>query len=90
MYVMPRLSKYDLIIRWDILQKLGMDLDFEDQVVRWNGNSASMKLPDCVNNFNYSIEERYALQAEDARVQLILDAKYEKADITQVVKTART
>ena len=34
MYVMPRLSKYDLIIRWDILQKLGMDLDFEDQVVR--------------------------------------------------------
>jgi len=80
------MSKYDLIIRRDILQKLGMNLDFEDQVVRWNGNSASMKPPDCANDFNYNIEESYALQVEDASAQRILDAKYKKADIKQVVQ----
>jgi len=51
-----------------------MNLDFEDQIVWWNGNSASMKLPDSANNFNYNIEESYVIQAEDARVQHILDA----------------
>ena len=86
MYVVPTMEKYDLIIGRDILQKLGMNLDFEDKVVRWNGNSASMKLPDCANDFNYNIRESFALQAEDARVQRILDASYEKADIKQVVQ----
>jgi len=45
-----------------------------------------MKLPDCLNDFNYNIEESYALQAEDTRVQLILNVKYNKADIKQVVQ----
>ena len=85
MYVVPKMAKYNLIIGRDILQKLGINLDFKDQVVRWNGNSASMKLPDCANDYNYNIEESYALQAEDARVQRILNAKYKKANIKQAV-----
>jgi len=41
-----------------------------------------MKPPDCENNFNYNIEESYALQAEDAHVQRILNAKNKKATLS--------
>ena len=59
------MSKYDIILGRDVMQNLGINLDFEDKVIRWNGSSANMKNPQSANNFNYNIEESYALQAEN-------------------------
>ena len=83
LHVVPKMSKHDIILGRDVIQILGINLDFEDRVIRWNGNSANMKSPHCANNFNYNIEESYALQAENSRLQRILDAKYKKVDYTK-------
>ena len=86
LYVVPKMSNYDIILGRDFMQKLGINLDFEDSVIRWNGSSANMKRPNCANDFNYNIEESYALQAENSRLQRILDAKYEKANLLEITK----
>ena len=86
LHVVPKMSKYDIILGRDVMQNLGINLDFEDKVIRWNGSSANMKHPQSANNFNYNIEESYALQAENSRLQRILDAKYEKANLLEITK----
>ena len=86
LHVVPKMSKYDILLGRDVMQQLGISLDFEDQVIHWNGNSANMKSPHFANNFNYNIEESYALQAENDRLQRILDAKYEKANLLEITK----
>ena len=86
MYVVPEINNYDLILGRDFLQKVGISLDFKNQKVLWNDIETSMKPPKCANNFNYNIEESYVLQAEETRLQRILDANYEKADLRKVVQ----
>ena len=86
MYVVPEINNYDLILGRDFLQKAGISLDFKNQKVLWNDIETSMKPPKCANNFNYNIEESYVLQAEETRLQRILDANYEKADLRKVVQ----
>jgi len=79
MYVVPKVSNYDVILGRDFLHKVGISLDFNNQLITWNDVSTSMKKPKSRNDFNYAIEESYVLQTDDSRLQRILDANYEKA-----------
>ena len=55
-------------------------------MITWNDVSTSMKKLKSANNFNYAIEESCVLQADDSRFQRILDSKYEKANLSEIVQ----
>jgi len=44
-----------------------------------------MKKPKTANNFNYNIEASYLLQ-DDSQLQRILDSRYEKATLNEIVQ----
>jgi len=86
MYVVLKVSNYDVILGRDFLQKAGISLDFNNQLITCNNVSTSMKKPKSTNNFNYAIEESHVLQNDNLRLQHILDANYEKANLNEIVQ----
>jgi len=85
MYIVPKVSNYDVILGRDFL-KVGISFNSNNQSITWNDVSTSMKKPTSANNLNYAIEECYVLQAGDSRLQHILDTKYEKTNLSEIVQ----
>lgn len=77
---------YDMIIGRDLLCELGLQLDFDKRLIKWQGMELSMRMPDknllqenhmneTQHNFlahEYTLESEHSLQATD-RIQEILD-----------------
>ena len=83
-HVTKHISKYDMIIGRDILQELGIILDFEECQIKWKNYFTPMKESERVNVSNYAAENIHAVQAETERIQRILDAKYEPASLLEI------
>ena len=85
---------YDMIIGRDLLQALKMTIDFEYQVLKWEGTSipmnktklAKVRKKDLNAIFQLATEPK-TVQDATARVSRILDAKYDKANLVEIVKT---
>ena len=91
----PGPHRYDMILGRDVMSELGITLDFKDQTMTWDDSTVNMKDPDTlsdlldpVNDFywNEDLNETEALQEASARLKKILDAKYEAADLDEVVR----
>ena len=84
MFVAPDLGNYDMIIGRDILTELGMELNFQNHTCKWDEASVPMRPHDATAADSYHVKE------EDdealARIQRILDAKYEAADIDHIAQ----
>jgi hypothetical protein len=83
-------SRYDMIIGRDLLQELPLDIKFSDQTLSWQEVTIPMKISDEINgqNINEIVEQCYestCMNEITQRTMEILDAKYEKADLTNVV-----
>ena len=87
-------SRYDIIIGRDLLAALGMIMDYKQRQILWD--NASTMMHNWQSDLSYEEAEEQLkqqllsireLNAADAtsRVTQILDAKYEKADLRQVV-----
>ena len=85
--------KYDMIIGCDLLMHLGIDLIFSKAEIHWDNASIPMKSIDSISDANIDTLEHEILLSHDPdtigaeRIQSIIDAKYTKTDLTQVVKT---
>ena len=90
---------YDMVIGRDLMESLGIDLLFSRKVVTWEGNELPMrdfnkqtkKMKFSAHEMNKIIQENMEpISTKEAtkRVVEILDAKYEKADLEQVVNNA--
>ena len=84
---------YDMIIGRDLLQALKMTIDFEYQVIKWEGTSVPMNKTKLVKSKKKELHAIFQLATEPktvqeatARVSRILDAKYDKANLVEVVK----
>ena len=75
---------YDMIIGRDLMTKLKMKIDFEFQCVRWGEAEVPMRNPRITEKEFYAQDSEIAMEAM-SRVKRILDAKYEAADLKQVV-----
>ena len=82
----------------DIMNELGITLDFKDQMMTWDDSTIHMKDPeslpdllDPVNDFFWNNDhyETEALQEASIHLQKILDAKYALADLNAVVQVCR-
>ena len=87
-HVTKQISKYDMIIGRDILQELGIVLDFEESRIKWKDYFTPMKSTDRLNASNYAAENIHAVQSETERIQRILDAKYEPANLVEITEKA--
>jgi len=88
--------RYDLIIGRDLLKELGMSLDFSQHIVTWDNATITMKDVASVtqlhkndhNSFYWQDDsaETEALKSSTERIKRILDAKYEKANLDELVR----
>ena len=87
LFVTENKSNYDLIFGRDLLRELGISLDFENNIVSWQHVDIPMKPRDCTVEGHFAIEESANVQQATSRIKKILDAKYEKANLKQIVKS---
>jgi len=77
--------KYDLIIGRDLLQALGILLDFKNQTITWDEITIPMKDPEASMEEGYKIHESPVLYEATERTKQILEAKYEAVTPQQIV-----
>lgn len=87
MHVAPQMSKYDIIIGRDLLQDLGIMLNFKDQTIQWEHGTVPMPSNDSptMDLININSESQPVIEATN-RVKAIIEAKYEKANLPEIVK----
>ena len=67
-HVTPHMTNYDLILGRDILQQLGIVLDFKESQIRWNEYYTPMNRSESNSLNNYTAEDVHAVQTETERI----------------------
>ncbi len=87
------LGKYDLIIGRDLMHEIGLDILFSKEKMVWDNASVSMQHSSFLDEDRWvDLLENELMQSHDPittdaeRIQQIIDAKYSKADLDQLVK----
>ena len=91
LHVASNLGAYDIILGRDILQELGIVLDFNMQIVIWNHACISMKPVDCKTNDSWAITDPEDVddmvsQLTGEQYRNVIDAKYKKANLNKVLE----
>ena len=85
-------SRYDMIIGRDIMDELNIDILFSQSKVSWDNATISMQTIDNFSENNIDSLEKEILLAHDPetigadRIQEIINAKYNPADLQQIVE----
>ena len=77
---------YNMIIGQDCLAELGIDIKFSSQTIEWDGTEIPMKNTDDAGPASMHIDKSKAVKDATSRIKQILDAKYEPADLDQIVR----
>ena len=80
-----KLGSYDMIIGRDLLLTLGIRIDFDTASMTWNDVSVPMKSTKEVRADSYHVQDTGKTKESMERVKRILDAKYEPADLPEIV-----
>ena len=80
-----RLGLYDMVMGRDLLEELGLQLNFADQTVKWDDYEVPMKPSDAKQETSFFVADPGTISDEAERMSRILDAKYAKADLANVV-----
>ena len=80
------LGNYDMIIGRDLLQELGLVIDFKAMEVEWDDARMPMKDINATAATSYHVHERGHVDEMSDRVKEILDAKYEKANARSIAR----
>ena len=76
---------YDMIIGRDLMTELGININFANQTITWMDAEVPMRNPQITIN-EFFIQETGIVEDAMTRVNKILDAKYEPANLKQIVK----
>ena len=85
MHVAPTLGLYDMILGRDTLSELGIDLKFSNHTIVWNDVAVNMKSIDATRERSFHVEDSEGLKADTDRIKRILDAKYKKANLKEII-----
>ena len=85
---------YDAILGADFLTKVGMTLDYENLTIKWLGNEIPMETLNTKDQVAAHVEsyltqmelEENGFDVDSYAASSILDAKYEKVDIDEVIE----
>lgn len=79
---------YDIILDTDLLQTLGIGMKFNTKTIEWDEADIPMRYPDIKYQESYlmsSSKGKIVLEVSN-RIKQILEAKYEKANLTNIVQ----
>jgi len=76
---------YDIIIGRDILEELGIVINFKTKQITWDEVSVPMRSMNTVQHEGYFIHDSDLIVEATARTKRILDAHYEAAEIDQII-----
>ena len=77
---------YDMIIGWDLLDYLGIDIQFSKSCIMWDTMEIPLQSAHATITDSYYIEDSPKLLTSFDCVKEILDTKYKPADLDKVVK----
>jgi len=85
------LSSYDMIIGRDLMDSIGLDLLFSENLIRWDNATVPMRdnslfREEKSNPYNELFSMHDPVTTEAERIQRILDMKYAPADLDQIVQ----
>jgi hypothetical protein len=87
-YVFDEPCAYDVIIGRDFLNKIPMIFDFSTGLMKWIDRTIPMKPKSAMGlDLTYFEDDDVEEDGEEIYATEILDAKYEQADISEIVKT---
>ena len=78
---------YDMIMGRDLLQELGININFKNMTLEWDNNIIEMKSTEATEETSFAINDSPAVAVASERLKRILDAKYEAANLEEVVKS---
>jgi len=84
-------SSYDMIIGRDLMESIGLDLLFSENLMRWDNATVPMRDNSLfrevkTNPFNELLSMHDPVTTEAERIQGILDIKYAPADLNKIVQ----
>ena len=79
--------KYDMIMGRDLLQELGININFKNMTLEWEDHAIEMKSVDATEQTSFAIADSAAVEGASSRLKKILDAKYEAANLDEIVAT---
>mgnify|MGYP005753024869 CR=1 FL=1 len=79
------IANYDMIIGRDLLRSLAIDIKFSNETVEWDGAYIPMKGMNASIETDYHIEDSFVIDSAASRIKTILDAKYVKANLEEIV-----
>jgi len=82
-----RLGNYDMILGRDLLEELGLQMNFAEHTIRWGDGEIPMKPTDATSETSFFVNDPSSISDEAERMSRILDAKYAKADLDEVVNS---
>ena len=88
MHVVKELGGYDMIIGRDLMRELKISISFEDETMLWDGVVAQMKSVDANAHDFFLSHESDSLDDAAQRIDKILEAKYEKANLEEIVQNS--
>jgi hypothetical protein len=86
-YVTDNMStmNYDMIIGRDIMSKMGLKINFELLCIEWDEVLVPFKSTDIGPAQSFNVQDSASVDEATERIKKILDAKYEKADLNEIV-----
>jgi len=80
-------SFFYIILGRDVLEELGIIIDFKSKQITWDEISVPMRTMNAVQHDGYFIHDSNIIAEATARTTRILDAHYEAADIDDKIAT---
>ena len=77
---------YDMIIGRDLLTEIGIDLLFSSRKILWDHKETPFKSQDADAAIDYHVIDSASVIEATDRIKLILDAKYEAANLDEVAE----
>ena len=84
------LGQYDMIIGRDILEHLGLNIQFSTSTVQWPDRDLEIPMKPMLDNCreeHFYIKDPTTVEDDVNRLSSILDAKYSKADLTEITSS---
>jgi len=83
--VSSKTMNYDIIIGRDMLEELGIIIDFKTKQITWDETSVPMRTMAEIKHDGYFVNDSETIAEAIARTKRILDAHYKAADLDEIV-----
>ena len=80
-HFMDQPMNYDMIMGRDLLQELGININFKNMTLEWDNNIIEMKSTEATEETSFAINDSPAVTVASEWLKRILDAKYEAAGL---------